>query len=161
MKGKVLVSQLCPSLCNPMDCSPPGSSVHGILLARTLEWIAIPFSRGSSWSRDRTRVSCIAGRFFTIWATRVAIMLIMGSLNNCDRPQHHIIYRIIEKLTVFVMPAWSKGLGDVASQRNKYWLNFRQFVILKRTVSSTVGGYLSYCINTTAIVSNGEIIRRY
>ena len=53
-----------------MDCSPPGSSVHEILQARILEWVAIPFSRGSSWPRDQIWVSCIAGRFFTIWATR-------------------------------------------------------------------------------------------
>ena len=65
----VLVTQLCQTLCNPMDCSPPGSSVHGILQARILEWIAIFFSKGSSRPRDRAQVSCIAGRFFTIWAT--------------------------------------------------------------------------------------------
>ena len=53
----------CLTLCVPMDCSPPGSSVHGILQARILEWVAIPFSRGSSWPRDRTWVLCIAGRF--------------------------------------------------------------------------------------------------
>ena len=51
-----------------MDHSPPGSSVHGVLQARTLEWIAIPFSRGSSWPREQTQVSHITGRFFTIWA---------------------------------------------------------------------------------------------
>ena len=56
--------------CDPMDYSPPGSSVHGIFQARILEWVAIPFSRGSSWPRDRTRVSCNAGRLFTDWATR-------------------------------------------------------------------------------------------
>ena len=50
----VLVTQLCPTLCDPTNCSPPGSSVHGILQARILEWIAISFSRGSSWSRDQT-----------------------------------------------------------------------------------------------------------
>ena len=58
----------------PMNCSQPGSSVHGILQARILEWIAIPFSRGSSWPRDRTLVSRIAGWFFTNWATREAQM---------------------------------------------------------------------------------------
>ena len=58
--------------CNPMDCRPPDSSVHGIFQARILEWLAIPFSRGSSQSRDRTQVSCIAGRFLTIWATKEA-----------------------------------------------------------------------------------------
>ena len=67
---KVLVTELCLTLCNPMDCSPPGSSIHGISQARILEWVAISFSRGSSRSRDWTRVSCIAGRFFFIWATR-------------------------------------------------------------------------------------------
>ena len=56
--------------CHPMDYSPPGSSVHGIFQARILEWVAIPFSRGSSWPRDWTQVSCNAGRLFTDWATR-------------------------------------------------------------------------------------------
>ena len=61
---KVLIAQLCPTLCNPMDCSLPGSSVHGIFQARILEWVAIPFSRGSSGPRDWTQVSCIEGGFF-------------------------------------------------------------------------------------------------
>ena len=56
------VAQLCLTLCNPVDCSPPSSSVHGILQARVLEWVAISFSRGSSQPRDRTQVSLIAGR---------------------------------------------------------------------------------------------------
>ena len=55
----VLVAQSCPTFCNPMDCSPPGSSVPGILQARILEWVAISSSRGSSWRTDRTQVSCI------------------------------------------------------------------------------------------------------
>ena len=55
-----------------MDCSPPGSSVHKILQARILDWVAISFSMGSSQARNQTRVSCIAGRFFTSWATRQA-----------------------------------------------------------------------------------------
>ena len=62
----VLVTQSCPTLCDPMDCSPPGSSVHGILQAEILDWVAIPFSRRSSQPRDQTRVSGIAGGFFTI-----------------------------------------------------------------------------------------------
>ena len=60
-----LVAQLCPNLCDPMDCSPPGSSVHGISQARVLEWVAISFSWGSSWPSDRAHISCLAGRFFT------------------------------------------------------------------------------------------------
>ena len=55
-----------------MDCSLPGSSLHGILQARVLEWVAISFSRGSARPRDRTRVSCIPGRGFNLWATREA-----------------------------------------------------------------------------------------
>ena len=60
------------TLCDPLDWSSPGFSVHGILQARILEWVAIPSSKGSSWPRDQTQVSCITGRFFTIWPTREA-----------------------------------------------------------------------------------------
>ena len=67
-----VVTQSCPSLLPPVDCSPSGSSVHGILQVRILEWVAIPFSMRYSWPRDGTQVSCIAGRFFTIWAIREA-----------------------------------------------------------------------------------------
>ena len=74
---KVLVAQSCPILCDPVNCSLPGSSVYGILLARTLEWVAISFSRGSSQPRNRTHVSCIAGRFFTVWATREASLIVI------------------------------------------------------------------------------------
>ena len=66
MKVKVLVTLPCPTLCYLIDCSLPGSSVHEILQARILEWVAIPFSRDWTW------VSCITGRFFTVWATREA-----------------------------------------------------------------------------------------
>ena len=68
-KHSVSRSVVCES-CISMDSSPPGSSVHGLLQARILEWVAISYSKGSSWTRDWTRVSHIAGRFFTIWATR-------------------------------------------------------------------------------------------
>ena len=68
LKVKALVTQLCLTLCNPV--AHPGSSVHGILQARILEWVAISFSRRSSWPRDRTWVSYFAGKFFTVWATR-------------------------------------------------------------------------------------------
>ena len=60
---KMKVAQLCLTLCDPMDYT-----VHGILQARILEWVAFPFSRGSSQPRDQTQVSCIAGRFFTAFA---------------------------------------------------------------------------------------------
>ena len=72
-KGKESeVIHSCPTLCDPMDCNLPGSSVHVIFQARVLEWVAISFSRGSSRPRDWTWVSRIAGRRFTIWVTREA-----------------------------------------------------------------------------------------
>ena len=64
------IVQSCPTLCDPMDYSPLGSSVHGIFQEGILEWVAISFSRRSSRPRDWTRVSCIVGRHFTVWATR-------------------------------------------------------------------------------------------
>ena len=61
---------LChPTLCNPIDCSPPDSFVHGVLQAHILEWVAMPFSRGSTQPRDQTKVAHIAGGLFIIWAT--------------------------------------------------------------------------------------------
>ena len=69
---KFKVSQSCPTLCDPMDCSLPASSTHGIFQARILEWVAISFSRGSSRPRDRTQASHITGRHFTVWATKEA-----------------------------------------------------------------------------------------
>ena len=71
------VAQSCPTLCDPMGCSLPGSSVHGIFQAIVLEWIAISFSRGSSQPRDRTQVSRIVDRRFTVGATR-EVQKIMG-----------------------------------------------------------------------------------
>ena len=68
----VIVPQSCLTLCDPMDCRLPGFSVHGILQARILEWVAISFSRGSFPPRGQTRVSyisCTAGKFFTVSIT--------------------------------------------------------------------------------------------
>ena len=102
----VVVAQSCPILCNPIDCSLPGSSVHGILQARVLEWVAFPFSRGSSPPRDRTQVSRIAGGFFTRWATREAwtelICIFMKRL------EQKILHRIRAVSGVQVLVDWSK-----------------------------------------------------
>ena len=69
-----LVTQVCLTVCDPVDCSLPVSSVHGILQERILKWVAYPFYKGSSQLRDQTWVSCITGRFLTIWATREALV---------------------------------------------------------------------------------------
>ena len=81
------VTQSCLTLCDPMDCSLPGFSDHGIFQARVLEWVAISFSRESSQPRDQTWVSRIVGRCFTLWATREALKIIwigklIGNLQN-------------------------------------------------------------------------------
>ena len=69
-ESESVVAWSCPTLCNPVDCRPPGFSVYGISQARILEWVSISFSRGSSRPRDRTWVSRIVDRRFTAWATR-------------------------------------------------------------------------------------------
>ena len=66
----MLVAQSCLTLCDSMDCTLPGNSLHGIIQARIPEWVGISFSRGSAQARDQTGVSCISNRFFTICATR-------------------------------------------------------------------------------------------
>ena len=81
----VLVAKSCPTLCDPMDCSPPGSSVHEIFQARILEWVAISFSRGSSQPRDWTQISCNAGRFFTNWAIREALVEYYSVIKKNER----------------------------------------------------------------------------
>ena len=78
-----LMTQLCLNFCDPMDCSLPGFSVYGILQARVLEWVAISLSRGSSRLKNWTPVSCIAGRVFTLWASREALYM---QCTSCGMP---------------------------------------------------------------------------
>ena len=77
---KVSVAQSCLILCNHMDSSLLFSTVHGILQARILEWVAIPFLRGFSKHRNQTQVSCFAGKFFTNWATMEALLTLFPSI---------------------------------------------------------------------------------
>ena len=76
------VAQSCLTLCDPMDWSQPGFSICGLFQARVLEWVAVSFSRGSSQPRDWTRVSHIADKHFTIWATRESPILSVGGHKN-------------------------------------------------------------------------------
>ena len=76
-KWKALVTQSCLTFCSPRNCSLPDSSVHGILQARILEWVAIPVSRRTSQLRNGTSVSCTVGSFFTIWATGEALFMVV------------------------------------------------------------------------------------
>ena len=92
----VLVAPSCPTLCTPLDCSPPGSSVLGILQASILECSVIYFSRGTSWPWDRTWVSCIIGIFFTIWATRKDPIPPQNKVNNQKNPTTLLITSAIQ-----------------------------------------------------------------
>ena len=91
--GSCSVTQLCPTLCNPMGCSSPGSPVHGIFQARVLEWIVISFSMGSSWSMDWTLVSSLAGGFLTTsttWEATILLLLLLSRFSRvrlCATPQ--------------------------------------------------------------------------
>ena len=110
---KVFVAQSCPTLCDPIDCSPPGSSVNGILQARILGLPAIPFSRGASPPRGQSWVSCIVGGFFTIWATSEARA--SNNMNNDNtsyyEPRYQALwswlYRTLCGLSHEVFPCYS------------------------------------------------------
>ena len=94
-------------LCDPKDCGPPGSSVHGILQARTLEWLAMPSCRGSSQPRDRTRishVSSLAGWFFSPGATREA-----------PAPSAHTFFNVFQHLGTTLMQPLPRSPGDPPS----------------------------------------------
>ena len=86
-----LVTRSCPALCDPMDCSPLGSSVHGILQARILEWVGMPSFRGSSQPRDQTQVSHIAGGFLTISSLKLHLKShSWGSQSPPGSPRHSL-----------------------------------------------------------------------
>ena len=113
------VAQSCPTLCNPMDCSLAGSSVNGILQATILQWVAVPFFRGSSWPRDQTQVSSIAGRFFTVWATR-EVQRQRNQRSNCQHPlDNRKSRKIPEKNIYFCFIDYAKAFDCV--DHNKLW----------------------------------------
>ena len=106
-----LVAQLCLTLCNPMDSSPSGSSVHGIFQARILHWVVIPFSTGSSQPTVWTQVSWIAGRLFTVWATRKALYMCVYIYTHTHMYTHiHIHICISLCVCVCVCVCWFKVL---------------------------------------------------
>ena len=105
-KVKALVTQSCLTLCDPKDCSLPGSSAHGILQSRILEWVSIPSSRGSSWPRDQTLASHIAGGLLAIWAAREAPVHPMG-FDTCIMAcalHHRIVQNRFSALNILCAP---------------------------------------------------------
>ena len=100
--GEKVKVNLCLTLCDPMDYSPPGSSVHGIFQARVLEWVAIPFSRGSFWP---TWVSCSVGRHLTVWATREVLFTGDWPLLNINwQVRYQLTSGILEKIKIKIFP---------------------------------------------------------
>ena len=105
VKVEVLVSQLCPTLCNPMDCSPLGSSGHGILQARILEWIDISFSRGSSQPRDWTHISCIADRwFYHLCSIKTLSRTPSTMLNRSGKSRHPCLFPVLGERNFLFSP---------------------------------------------------------
>ena len=117
-KSETEVSQSCPTLCDPMDCSWSVSSVHGIFQARVLEWIAISFSRGSSQPRNQTRVSHIAGRRFTIWATRDCCMTnpdsILKSRDITLSTKVHLVKVMVFSVVMYGYKSWT-------TKKDEHW----------------------------------------
>ena len=147
-KVKVLVAQLYLTLCDRMAHSPPGSSVHGIVQARILECVALPFSRRSSQPRDGTQVSCIAGGFFTVWAIYVWIAvyfylqqwysdaakavashffpswsLVLIAHPSCDRDQKHCCY---EHLGGVIVSMWNDPRHPDFFLQSKQHLDYKR-----------------------------------
>ena len=98
----MLVAQSCPTLCDPMDCSPPGFSVHEILQAIILEWVAISFSRWSSW----TWVSCTASRFFSIRATMEAPLKLNALFKNGHSRRRRKCKDVFRRRQAEEKPCW-------------------------------------------------------
>ena len=114
VKSESEVAQSCPTLSDPIDCSPPGFSVNGIFQARVLEWgaiasklsiikelawVAIAFSKGPSQPRNWTQVSCLAGRFFTIWATKeVPVIKVPTTKTGLRKTTYFYIFKLLFNL---------------------------------------------------------------
>ena len=146
IKSESEVAQSCPTLCNPMDCSLPGSSVQGIFQAIVLEWIAISFSSGFSLPRVRTRVACIVDRHFTVWATREVLKsesefaqscLTLCNSVDCSPPGPSIHGILQARILEWVAISFSRGssrprdrtwVSHIAGRRFNLWAPREAFV---------------------------------
>ena len=107
-----LVSQLCLTLYNPMNCSSSGSSVQEVFQVRILDWVAVPFSKRSSQISDQTQVFCIAGGFLTIWATEKALtpQLFMGQIYFWTNLLEMPIFRLHPKTSISETLGWDSAI---------------------------------------------------
>jgi len=129
------VTQSCPTLCDPIDYT-----IHGILQARILEWVAVLFSRGSSQLRDWTKVFCITGRFFIVWVTREAFFLILFFLQWCQLRNLALLPLCLclqGLLPALVQAQWTHGYqeaGQEASSAHLYSNHLLQFTTYKQNI---------------------------
>ena len=145
VKSESEVTQSCPTLWDPMGCSLSGSSIHGILQARVLEWIAISFSRRSSRPRNRTWVFCIAGRRFTIWATRKANWLIILSfMHSIIKVKYHSQIARLPGVSLFLHKSDKQNSFTPRCQ----WLMFSAFQVIYRNEKWNNGWILGMVIWT-------------
>ena len=128
-----ITAQLCPTLCDPMNNSPPDSSAHGISQARILWWVNMHFSRGSSRPKDWTLVSCIAGRFFTVWATTEALVLYCKLIKVEISSRYSLsssfaielpLWDLIKKKKIPPCWHWKDGARRFLGQTIWIWLHF-------------------------------------
>ena len=133
------VAQSCLTLFNPMDCSLPGSSVHGIFQVRTLEWVGISFSRASSPPREQTQVSHIAGRLFAFWATKQLVLfaqLFNGEKHlqfNVSIVQVNIelsVMNLISLLTVTHYSIWLMDMWPILTNHSMKCQNLKIFLYI-------------------------------
>ena len=143
-----LFAQSCLNLCDPMDCSPPGFSVHGILQARILEWGAMPSSRGSSQPRDWTHVSHVAGGFFTIWATREAQEYWSGYSNPSpeDLPDPGIEpgSPALQANSLSAELQQERPIISIASFYFSYWKGYFITLSIRQTLANTLYAWSFY-----------------
>ena len=127
----MLVAQWFLTLCDPMDCTPPGSSIHAIFQARMMGWVAISFSRGSCQPRDWTQVSCTAGRFFTNWTTRKAqkhffepVFFFWGGGKNTEVGCHSLLQIFPTQGSNPGLPLCRQTLCHLSHQGSPYFQTF-------------------------------------
>ena len=129
----VLVTQSCLTLCDPVDYTLLGSSLHGILQARMMQWVYIPFSRESSWSRDWTQVSCTADRFLSTWATKEAQYIV--EYYSAIKKENMPFAIMLMDLEAFML---SEPWDIMKRKINPVWLQLYEF---KKQIKNQVHSY--------------------
>ena len=134
----LLVAHSCMTLCDPKDCNPPGSSVYGISQARIPEWFTISSSRASSWPRDWTQVFCIAGRFFTIWITKEALIENEKTNHREDISKRHNLIRTVNQHTALSTHAASH-------QTAWYWPKWTEKMVMLYIILMHTYCFMEWC----------------